>query len=106
MSEPKPLTRPEEERAALLERAVRRVLEAEREALKVDIREAVSAVFQELDRSDRKDAFKNALKEMMRDQLARFGGWALGAIGAAVVIAAVGTLLYVAFLKAGWTPPK
>jgi hypothetical protein len=45
---------------------------------------------------ERKEALKDAFKELMQEQLARLGGWTLGAIGTLVVSSLLFLVLYIA----------
>ena len=48
-----------------------------------------------------KEALKEAYKEVLQEHLARVGRWTIST----VVLAALGLLLYLVAVKAGWTPP-
>jgi hypothetical protein len=78
-------------------REVEEEIESRIERLRVELASA--------DRSERKTALKEAFKELMQEQLARFGGWTLAAIGTLVVTTLLYVVLYAVALKAGWTPP-
>lgn len=107
MKEPSNLTRSELERGvadavarAIAERRMERQAE-----IAAAVSEGVTRALGNVEHTERKEALQAAFKELMRDQLARFGGWSLAAIGTVVVGLLVYGALYLIGIKAGWTPP-
>lgn len=64
------------------------------------------AAMQSADREERKEALKQAFKELMHEQLARLGAWTLAGIGTLVVGTVMTMVLWFLAVKAGWTPPR
>jgi hypothetical protein len=109
--QPTNLTRAELERgvAEAVSRTLERTIAERREERQAEIAEAVSAgvarALANVEHTERKEALQAAFKELMHDQLARFGGWSLAAIGTVVVGLLIYGALYLIGIKAGWTPP-
>lgn len=57
------------------------------------------------DRDERKEALKEAFKEIMQEHLARLGGWTLTTVAIFIAGSLIYLALYIVALKTGWTPP-